>query len=57
MSGDLSDGMEVGTVQGTKLTIHHKDGTVHINKAEVVTADVETRKGVVHVINSVLLPA
>jgi len=57
MSSDLSDGMEAATVNGGKITIHLKDGKVHINDAEVVTADVETSNGVIHVINSVLLPA
>lgn len=57
MSGDLSDGMVAATVNGGNITIHIKDGKVMINDAEVVTADVETDNGVIHVINKVILPA
>ncbi len=57
MSADLSDGMVAATVNGANITIHIKDGKVMINDAEVVTADVETDNGVIHVINKVILPA
>jgi len=57
MSSDLSDGMTATTVNGAKITIHIKDGKVMINNAEVVTADVATDNGVIHVINTVLMPA
>lgn len=57
MSGDLSDGMTATTVQGGNITIHIQDGKVMINDAEVITADVETDNGVIHVINKVILPA
>jgi uncharacterized surface protein with fasciclin (FAS1) repeats len=57
MSGDLSDGMEAATVNGANITIHVKDGKVMINDAEVVTADVVTDNGVIHVINKVIMPA
>ena len=57
MSGDLSDGMKAKTVNGEEVTINIKDGKVTVNGAEVVTADVATDNGVIHVINKVLLPA
>ncbi len=57
MSGDLSDGMTAATVNGAEINIRIQDGKVHINDAEVVTADVETDNGVIHVINKVILPA
>jgi uncharacterized surface protein with fasciclin (FAS1) repeats len=57
MSGDLSEGMEVTTVNGATLTITVKDdGTVMINDATVTTADIETANGVIHVIDAVLIP-
>jgi uncharacterized surface protein with fasciclin (FAS1) repeats len=38
-----------------KLSV--KDGALHLNgKAKVVTADVETSNGVIHIIDSVILP-
>lgn len=57
MSGDLSDGMTAATVNGAEINIRIQDGKVYINEAEVVTADVETDNGVIHVINKVIIPA
>ncbi len=47
---------EAGTVQGGKIKIAVKDGSVMINNAKVVKADVMCSNGVVHVIDKVLLP-
>ena len=44
------------TVQGADLDISVDNGVVMINDAKVVTADVEASNGVIHVIDSVLLP-
>ena len=44
------------TVQGQSLKVDTKDG-VKINDAKVITADVEASNGVIHVIDTVLLPA
>jgi transforming growth factor-beta-induced protein len=56
LSTDLSDGMTATTVQGSDLTFTIKDGNVYVNDAMVITADIETANGVIHVIDSVLLP-
>lgn len=56
MSGDLSDDMMAGTVNGADITVSIDMGTVKINDATVVTADIETSNGVIHVIDSVILP-
>ena len=56
MSGDLSDGMTAGTVQGSDVTISVGDYGVSVNDASVVQADVEASNGVVHVIDAVILP-
>ncbi len=57
MSTDLSDGMTVETVNGQTLTIKvADDGSVMVNDATVVTADIETANGVIHVIDTVLVP-
>lgn len=61
MSSDLSDGQVVETVQGNSLTVSIRDGNVYLvdatgGEAQVVTPDVKASNGVVHVINSVVLP-
>jgi uncharacterized surface protein with fasciclin (FAS1) repeats len=57
MSTDLSDGMMADTVNGAQLEITIKeDGTVMVGDATVTTADIETSNGVIHVIDTVLVP-
>ena len=58
-SADLTDGLVLKTVEGKTLTFH-KDAAGHITingKAMVQTADVISRNGVTHVIDTVLSPA
>ncbi|MEO9572766.1 MAG: fasciclin domain-containing protein [Tateyamaria sp.] len=55
MSTDLSDDMEAATVQGESVTIDLDNG-VMVEKATVVSADIETTNGVIHVIDTVILP-
>ena len=55
MSTDLQDDMEAATVQGTTVVIDLDDG-VKVDNANVVTADIETSNGVIHVIDAVILP-
>lgn len=56
MSTDLSDGMTAETVQGSPVTFTIADGAVKVNEANVVAADIEASNGVIHVIDSVILP-
>ena len=56
MSTDLSDGMNATTVEGTTISIGISDGTVTINDATVTLADIECSNGVIHVIDTVLVP-
>jgi uncharacterized surface protein with fasciclin (FAS1) repeats len=56
MSTDLSDGMMATTVQGGDLSVDLSDG-VKINGATVTAADVAASNGVIHVIDTVILPA
>jgi uncharacterized surface protein with fasciclin (FAS1) repeats len=44
------------TVQGGKVRIKTADGGVSINDAKVVKADVAASNGIIHVIDTVLLP-
>lgn len=55
MSGDLSDGMTATTVNGADITIG-TEGGVTVNGANVVSADIETSNGVIHVLDAVILP-
>ena len=56
MSTDLTDKMAVETVQGQNITITLEDGSVKANDANVVQADIECSNGVVHAIDTVLMP-
>ncbi len=52
------DGVYVGTyLDGKAVSVSVEDGSVFIDDSEVVSADVEAANGIVHVIDSVLLPA
>jgi len=56
MSTDLQDDMMAATVNGADVMIDLDNG-VMVNEATVVTADIEASNGVIHVIDSVILPA
>ncbi|MFO1019390.1 MAG: fasciclin domain-containing protein [Planctomycetales bacterium] len=50
------NGKKVKTVEGSEVTITVKDGTVLVNNAKVVKTDIITSNGVIHVIDTVILP-
>ena len=50
------DGKKVGTVNGAEATIKVGKNGVMVDKAKVVTTDIECDNGVIHVIDSVILP-
>ena len=45
----------VETVQGSKLSVNATNG-VMVDEATVISADIETSNGVIHVIDTVVLP-
>jgi len=47
---------EAKTVEGAMVTVKVNGGKVMINNATVTTADVEASDGVIHVIDTVLMP-
>lgn len=58
-SNKLGDALQAGnvkTLQGDPLSIAFKSGKVLINEAALIDADVDAPNGVIHVIDSVLLP-
>ena len=56
MSTDLSDGLMADTLNGNQISVDLSQG-VKINDATVIQADIEATNGVIHVIDSVLVPA
>ncbi len=56
MAADVVKLTSATTVQGSDVTIDATDG-VKINDATVDTADVEASNGVIHIIDTVLMPA
>jgi transforming growth factor-beta-induced protein len=44
------------TVLGQSVTIRVENGNVYINNAQVIITDIETYNGVIHIIDTVLLP-
>ncbi len=55
MAVDVKPG-KVATVNGKEATISVEDGKVKIDAATVVTTDIAGSNGVIHVIDSVILP-
>lgn len=56
MAKDVVKLTEAKTVQGSSVTITVKEGKVSVDAAGVVTTDIETSNGVIHVIDSVIMP-
>lgn len=56
MAADVVKLSDAETVNGKKVKISVEGDTVMINDAKVVTADVAASNGVIHVIDTVILP-
>jgi len=54
-AADISNVTKAETLQGGDVAIDTTDG-VKVNDAKVVTADIECSNGVIHVIDTVLMP-
>ncbi|MDP4534775.1 fasciclin domain-containing protein [Alkalimonas collagenimarina] len=57
MASDVVNLTSATTVQGQDLAIEVKYGKVFVNGAEVVATDIETSNGVIHVIDTVVMPS
>ena len=56
-SGDIvGKKASVATVNGAKINVDATHGDVKVNNAKVVAVDVETSNGVIHVIDTVIMP-
>lgn len=56
MAKDVVNLISAETIQGSSVNIKVVDGKVMINNAQVTIADLETSNGVIHVIDTVILP-
>jgi uncharacterized surface protein with fasciclin (FAS1) repeats len=56
LSTDITEPREVETLQGELLAIAPVDGVVKVNDAQVTSADLVAYNGVIHTIDTVLLP-
>ncbi len=56
MAADVVKLTEAKTVQGSKVKIVVKDGKVMVDGANVTKTDIGTSNGVIHVIDSVIMP-
>lgn len=56
MSTDLSDGLKAPSLNGQELEFDLKSG-VKVSGSTVVTADIEASNGVIHVIDTVMVPS
>ena len=55
MAADVKT-MQAKTVNGQELSIKVEDGKVTVNNAKVIKTDVAASNGVIHVIDTVVLP-
>jgi uncharacterized surface protein with fasciclin (FAS1) repeats len=57
LSSDVVKLDKATTVEGSDVKIDASNGGVKVNDSTVVTPDIEADNGVIHIIDSVLLPA
>ena len=57
MAADVQSLSSAPTVEGSELTIDASSGSVKVNNATVTQADIEADNGVIHVIDTVLIPS
>ncbi|MCB1062725.1 MAG: CIA30 family protein [Verrucomicrobiae bacterium] len=55
--GDALKAKEVSTIEGSPVEFSFSDGKVRVNGAALIDADVQCSDGVIHVIDSVLVPS
>ncbi len=56
-SGDVLASSSLTTLQGEELPITLRDGVPYVGDARIVTVDVPAKNGVIHIIDSVLIPS
>ena len=56
-AADLAKAKTVTTLNGAELTVTAKDKDITIDKSKVTTSDIKCKNGVIHVIDTVAMPA
>jgi len=56
LAGEMMKSSSLKSLQGTSLTIHFSESRMHVNNANVERMDISCDNGVIHVIDTVLLP-
>ena len=56
MASDIADMESLTTVQGEDINVTVENGSVMVDNANVTATDIEASNGVIHVIDSVMLP-
>ncbi len=56
LASDLAKMKMVTTVEGSEVEITDKNGKIMIGKAHVTSADVDCTNGVIHIVDTVLMP-
>ncbi len=56
LAADVTKMQSAKTVNGQEVTFTVKDGALMVNNAEIIKADVLASNGVIHVIDTVILP-
>lgn len=59
MAADIvkAGGADPATVNGAPVNITLRDGQVYVDGAKVITADIQASNGVIHVIDTVIMPS
>jgi len=56
LASDLVKSSSVKTVQGTGLTIHFQNNRMHVNNAMALRTDIACGNGVIHLLDTVVIP-
>lgn len=56
MAKDVVGLTEAKTVEGSSVKVEVKEGSVYLDKAKVVKTDIPCKNGVIHVIDTVIMP-
>jgi len=56
MASDVVKLQSARAVSGDTITVKVEDGVVHVDNATVTSSDILASNGVIHVIDSVILP-
>jgi uncharacterized surface protein with fasciclin (FAS1) repeats len=53
----LKDGAKVKSVGGSEFTLHNTGGGVKVNDSKVTSSDINASNGVIHVIDTLMMPS